>query len=285
MAVKPITYAGNLGSAHAATDFDWSPNIWGDCNFAAIKEGSIPGVAFEHDFLSFPITPPTTEGNWGPYAVFTDTGGFITPGSGQGGEAVFGSDGDNEGASIRTVATPFKIMRTLKKFWFEARVKASTIADTKNGFFIGLMQNVALTATMPIAAAGTIGDTNLVGFHRLEGDGDMLDTIYKADGVTQVTVQADAVTLVADTYVKIGMKFEAETDWQVADPTLAGVNRYVLSFYKDNLRLATTKQIPLAAGTDFPNDIAMGLVFATLNATGTTPGNNTIDRWRAAQLL
>jgi hypothetical protein len=260
------------------TDRNPSPAIWGDCPWYAIQDGELAGATFFDDFLSFPITPPTTEGNWGQYAMFSSTGGTATAGTGTGGELVIGSDGDNEGASLRTLAVPFKLSRSNKKFWFECRIKSSTITDTKHGFFIGLWENVALTATVPIAAAGTLSDNNFAGFHRLEGDGDQIDLVYKADGVTQVTVDDDALptadVLVADTYIKLGMVF---------DPLdINGKNNLV--FFANNLRLATDYTMASGSGTDFPNDVGMGLAFAVLNATGTTPGTSTIDWWRAAQL-
>jgi hypothetical protein len=132
------------------------------------------------------------------------------------------------------------------------------------------MADVALTATSPITALGAIADINIVGFHRLEGDGDMFDTVYKADGVAQVTVQADAITLAADTWVKVGIVFNPLNN--------------ELSFYRNGVKLSGTKIIPSVAGTDFPNDVRLGLVIALLNATGTTPGSSEIDWWRAAQL-
>lgn len=255
-----------------------SPAIWADCPIKDIIENPGIGVFFRDDFTSFPITPPTTEGNWGQYAMFSSTGGTATAGTGQGGELVIGSDGDNEGVSLRTVSTPFKITRGLKKLWFECRIKFSDIADTKNGLFVGLRENAALDATHPIAAAGTLADENFVGFHRLEGDGDQIDTVYKANGVTQVTVQADALAsaLVADTYVKLGLIFEPEND-------LAGTNRIV--FFNNNLRMTTSYNLASGAGTDFPNDVGLGLVLAMLNATASSPGTNVIDWWQAAQLL
>jgi hypothetical protein len=275
VSANTIEYKKNLS---ADTSRGPSPNIWADCPWEDLVENPGLGVTFFDDFMNFPITPPTTEGNWGPYAVFTDTGGTVANVAEQGGAVAFGSDGDNEGASIRTVASPFKISQTTGKFWFEARVKSSTIADTKHGIFLGLMESTPLTAIVPITAAGALADKNLVGFLRNEGDGDMFDTVYKADGVTAVTVQADAVTLVADTYVKIGMVYEQRNDPQTGFS-------YVLSFYANNLKLASYKRIPSAAGTDFPNDITMGPVFAVLNATASTPGTSTIDWWRGAQLL
>lgn len=233
---------------------------------AGVKDG----YHFHDDFLNGPLVAAGAEAAAGTYRGFADTGGSVATGDEVGGTLVLSSDGDNEGASFRTSVAPFQISRSHGKLWFEARIKSSTITDTKHGIFLGLMEDVALTATVPITAAGAIADKNVVGFHRLEGDGDMFDTVYKADGVTQVTVGSDAVTIVADTYVKLGFIYDPAT--------------YVLTFYKNGVKLADTKTIPSAAGTDFPNDVRLGLVVAVLNATGTTPGNSEIDWWRCAQL-
>ena len=282
--MKVVLPRGNLATSDD-TDRMHSRAIWQDCPWEDIRAGVVNGAAIDDDFTSFNITPPTTEGNWAAergYAMFSSTGGTAANLSATtlGGVLAIGSDGDNEGASLRTVSTPFQISVSHYKLWFEARVKSSTITDTKHGFFLGLIEDVALTATVPIAAAGTLSDNNFVGFHRLEGDGDQIDTVYKANGVTQVTVQADALNtaLVADTYTKLGMVFEHRAS--IYHPG----TKFVLTFYQNGRRLSTTKTIPSAAGTDFPNDVALGLAFAVLNATGTTPGTSSIDWWRCAQL-
>ncbi len=272
-----VRYRGNLAAAD--TSRKPSPNIWYDFPWHDVQEGVRAGVAVHEDFTSFNITPPTTEGNWAAehgYAAFSSTGGTITAGTGQGGEIVLASDGDNEGASIRSLSTPILIQRGVKLACFEARIKFSSIADTNMGAFVGLFENSAFSATVPIAAAGTLSDNNFVGFHRLEGDGDKMDFVYKANGVTQVTSLADAVSLAADTYVKVGFRFAP------LDP-LSGSN--YLSGYSNNLRLAFEKQIPSAAGTDFPNDVGLGMALAVLNATGSSPGTMTVDWVRWGQLL
>lgn len=192
-----------------------------------------------------------------------------------GGGKTFSSDGDNEGVAFQQIALPFQISRSHGLSVFECRLKTSTITDTKHGFFWGLGDAMTLSATVPIAAAGTLADENFVGFHRLEGDGDQLDTVYKAATVTQVTVKADAYTLVADTYVKLGMRFEPKNDRS---------GNYYLSFWVDGVRLADDKQIPSASGTDFPNHVRMGLLFALLNATASTPGSTSIQWMRGGQL-
>lgn len=229
------------------------------------------------DFLALPYTTPTTEANYGRYRGFSSTGGVLGDNDEIGGGLILSSDGDDEGASFGDFAFPYQISRSHGKLWFECRVKTSTIDDAKHGILVGLYGRFAITTTRsvltaiaPIAAAGTIVDSNFVGFHRLEGDGDQFDTVYRADGVTQVTVGANAVTIVADTYVKLGFVF---------DP-----RNYVLTFYKNGVKLADSYTVVAAAGTDFPNDVRLGRVMAVLNATASTPGQSEIDWWRVAQL-
>jgi hypothetical protein len=139
------------------------------------------------------------------------------------------------------------------------------------------MENTALTAAVPITTtAATLADKNLVGFYRTESDGASVNTTYKADGVTAVTVAAAEITAAAATVLHLGMRMVPRGD---------RAGSYALSFYKDGVRTATSKLIPSGAGTDFPNDINLGLVIATRNAAGTSPGSATIKRVRAAQLI
>lgn len=286
MSVKSIFPKLNLGTAEDTTDA-YSAGIWSDCPLTAISEGEQVGNLFEFDFDTMPKTPATTEGNFGLFSQFSDTGGTIAvPATGFRGWDI-GSDGDNEGCSIRSRACSFQIDRTAaKKLWFEVAIKTSTIADTKHNILVGLIEDVAFTATTPITAAGAIADVNMVGFRRTEAaaGGALLDTVYRANGVTAVTVKAGAITLVADTYVKLGMVFEPGIDPQIQDPGLTNVGKYNLTFYKNGVRLADYKNIPTAQGTDFPNDVRMCPFFAVLNATASSPGTSAIRRMRVAQL-
>lgn len=260
----------NLGLSDTSRGF--SPAIWSDCPWNEIACGYIDGIALFDDFLNGPRVAAGAEAAYGSYRGFADTGGLVQDGGEWGGTLDLSSDGDNEGASFRTSCNPFQIARAQGKFWFEARVKSSTITDTKHNLFVGLMADNALTATVPITAAGALADINIVGFHRTEAasGGALMSTTYKADGVTAVTVQAGAVAVAADTYVKLGIVFDPRTN--------------VVTFFRNGVKLSTTYTVVAAAGTDFPNDVRLGLVIAVLNATGTTPGSSEIDWWRAAQL-
>lgn len=271
--MQKIQYKGGLSTENSSAYP--SKEIWGDCPVGDILLDPTVGYHFYDDFLSFPtITTPTitTQAAWANgYKAFGSSGGTITMPTAASlvGGVVLTETDDNEGVGLATIQLPYKIIQGGGKLWFEARFKTNVIDNTKHGLVCGLWGSQTLSATVPIAADGTLADLNFVGFHRLEGDGDMLDTVYKADGVTQVTVQADAITLVADTFVKVGMVF---------DPTTG-----VLTFYKNGVALSTTKSIPTAAGTDFPNDVQLGLCFAQLCASS-DDAISTLSWWRCAQL-
>ena len=273
--MNSVQYRGSLALGLLDVSRGPSQSIWGDCPILEIINGITDGVIHFDEFQAGPRVAAGAEasyaGGGGGYRGFADTGGLVADGGEIGGTLVMSSDGDNEGASFRMACSPFQIARNQGKLWFEARIKTDTITDTKNGIFVGLMADNALTAVSPITALGAIADVNIVGFHRLEGDGDYFDTIYKADGVTQVTVQADAAVIVVDTYVKLGMVF---------DPT-----NNTLSFYRNGVKLGTTYAVVAAAGTDFPNDVRLGFVIAVLNATASTPGYCEIDWVKVVQIL
>jgi hypothetical protein len=250
-----------------------SPAIWSSCPIELIRNNPRLGVLIDDNFALFPPHSSTAAGavneNLGGYEAYLHQGGSITPAAlGEG--LTFASDGDNEGAGIGPGMAPFQIDTTNGyKLWFEALIELSTITDTKNGVFCGLIAANALAAAVPIADAGTLADTNFIGFHRLEGDGDAIDTVYKADGETQQTVKADAITIAAATAVKVGILFDGSA----------------ITFYANGVALDDGVA---AAGIDaatFPDDVGLGLVFALKNATGTSPGSAKLKWWRAAQLF
>ena len=248
--------------------------FWNDCPIDAIRNGSVDGVYVFDDFaIGGSAGSAFSVATNGLYQAYTSSGGAIAAVAGPGGALAFSSDGDNEGAAIVSSTPSLLISTAAKTAWFEARIKTSTIADTKHGFFCGLIETITASVTVPIAAAGTLADQNFIGFHRLEGDGDMIDCVHKADGQTQATDLADAITLVADTYVKVGIK------WHAGDSNLY--------FYKNGVvvkTLAGSAVGSAASVVTFPSDAYLGLCFAVLNATGTTPGNSSLDWWAMSQL-
>lgn len=248
-----------------------SPSVWGNCPVADFLERPDTGLYQFDDFDRSPIlTTPTitTQANYGNgYKAFGSSGGTIVPGTGQYGDIVLTETDDNEAVILADINLPFKIIRGGGDVWFECRLKTNTITDARHGIFVGFVEQQTLAAIIPIVDAGTLADANFVGFHRLEGDGDKVDCIYKANGVTEVTVQADAATLVADTYIKLGMRYKDANS--------------TLYFYVDGAQVASVVVIA-AAGTDFPNDVTMGKCLAVKCASA-DDAIVTMDWWGAAQ--
>jgi hypothetical protein len=231
------------------------------------------------DFVNLPFTTlPTTEGAWGDnMKVFSSTGGYFTAVDVEGGVRKIGSDGDNEGAAIGMASFPYKIIQNAGELVFEARIKFATLTTDLYDLFVGLIESAALAAAIPCTGTqGLISDNNMVGFYRDSTDATtsaLLDTTYKADTVAVVNVKEGAITLVADTWVKVGMTFNRGGD-------------NVLRFYKDGIELVNNKAIPSAAGTDFPNDARMGWVLGVTNtaAVGSTEFAS-VDWIRVAQKI
>ncbi len=251
MSVTPVRPKLNLGSAN--TERLCSPNIWGDCPIGAIREGSIGGMYSDWDFTDGGlITSPTTEASLVglPLIGFGSSGSTITYADEQGGVLVATEATDNEAVYVKNKPGVFQISSLKGKFWYETRIKVSAITDDQIGFIAGMFDDTAMTVVVPLSTANppifaTTG--NFVGFWGREQDAGLVRSTYVADGVTSVVVQADIHQFVADTYVKLGMKFDPRDGY--------------LRFFVNNIEQSGKKLIPNAVGTDFPADVRLNWMF------------------------
>tara|TARA_X000001388_G_C2213099_1_gene115980 strand:+ start:471 stop:1256 length:786 start_codon:yes stop_codon:yes gene_type:complete len=240
-----------------------SPVIWGDCPVnEIIATGN--GVYMMEDFIEGTLASATT-GNVG---VFLDGSCTVGYSNEVNGAVVLTHDGTADDSNSIFGAPAFQISQTSGNLWFEARVKFNTAAADKAGFFVGLMDATAPSEVIPLTAASAMSDHNMVGFHKPEENSAAFDTSYKANGVTAVEVNSNVGALVADTYVKLGMKFETQSN--------------ILSFYIDGAKQTSTKTIPSSAGDDFPNDVALKFVMTQL-AEAAEAHTMTCDWVRVAQ--
>jgi hypothetical protein len=286
--MQPVIYSGNFNTAR---DLSRGPsrNVLGSAPLMELLHNPSRGAAHFDDFTEFPhITTPTISseaainGKLG-YKAFGSSGGTITQGSGADtlstnkpiGELILTEATDNEGVGLATIALPWKINNSLSQnVAFECRVKWSNLATLVNGTFFGLVATQTLSAIIPIVAAGTLADNNFVGFHYLEANTTNIATVYKADGVTQVTgsdVLAATTTgvLVADTYKKFGFLYRA--------------NDHYLNWYVDGIQVGTPYLVTSTAGNPFPNDVNLGMCIATLMGSAATSNLTSVDWWGAAQ--
>ena len=244
--------------------------FWKDCPLAASLIDPGVGYGIQDDFIDVGLSPTITTivSGQGRYLLFGSSGATITPDGVLGGGLVLTEATNNEAVSITTKQTPFQIESSKGSLWFEARIKTSTITTDEQAWLIGLVDSTAQTATVPITATGTIADVNFVGFHHPEANTSAFDASYKANTVTAVEVNSDIGTLVAGTYVKLGMKFDTTNN--------------VLSFYVNGALQATQKAIGAAAGTDFPDDVTLAPVAAMLLANSAEE-TITLDWWKCFQ--
>lgn len=261
-----------------------SLSIWNDFEPLGIRENPALGVEYYEDFLKVGVLVTPTITTQAYYAnglkAFGSSGGTLLPGGIEGGGGLVATEtDDNEGINFQLIQLPFKIATNKGKLWFEVRWKISTVVDLDSGIFIGLGDQMTLSATVPIAAAGTMADENFVGMWRLEGDGDQIDTTFKTDGNAQVIVKADAISttanvhtvaggLAADTFIKTGFVF---------DP----VNTR-LYFYINGVRLNDYYTVTATAGNPFPNDVLLSPLIAMLCGSS-NDSILTVDWIRCAQ--
>ncbi|MCH7908065.1 MAG: hypothetical protein IIB38_00420 [Candidatus Hydrogenedentes bacterium] len=236
-----------------------SPGLWGLAPRDVFYDPAV-AYGFSQEFVDLPILVDGAEAviaGGGGWKGFGSTGAAAVSGAQDdedGGSYSLASDLANEGASISGGHAPHKLTRLAEDFFFECRIKASTVVANDLGFFVGMMGITAASAVIPIEAADDIADTNLVGFHYPGGATTSIGTLYRADSVAEVDVKTAAVTIAAATYLKLGMV----------------VQKGKLTFFLNGVPLADTKSLPDGTGTDFPADTFMRPIIAMLHGSGAT---------------
>lgn len=253
-----------------------SPLIWDDCPVLSLTTNPTSGWIYFNDFINAPtLAANTSVYNNGLIGAWTGaTAGTLTSTTDEPtGVIKLFTTTDNECTGIvicssnGTAGHVDLVAATPKGFWLESRLKCINITDAKFGVFFGIGQEALVGATGVIADDGTIQDKDVVGFHKLEGDGDKFDTRYNTEGGGGVTtLKADAVTIVADTYLKLGIKMDN------ADKTV--------TFYSDGVALADTVEID---GTNFPDGEEMA-IYILIKAAHADDAYIEVDWIRAAQL-
>ena len=237
------------------------------------------------DFLGF--EDPTTAKAYGKYLKL-DTGDSTLGGSPEiGGALKLLVTTDNEDCGIKlgdATSAPFVIPAASssgKKLWFEARVKKSVITDSYGGFFVGLADETALAADFIADGGADFADNDLLGFWGDETDdtlGSHVHIVTQKTGVAFDTIKDTAATLVADTYVKLGMKYDPNAE--------AGKK---ITFYVDGVDVGTyvgedegDATVYLGDTTNFPGGEEMAPI-CYLSAASGNDLSLYMDWWAVAQ--
>lgn len=262
-----------------------SPKLWEDFPWRDIADGSVAGVQEFQDFVSGGlITVPTTHAALVglPLSGFGSSGATIAYGnaaatyaSGEAGTLVLAETTTRESVSVRSDIVPYRISANFGMMCFEIRFKIASITTEDCSFFVGLLEDETLTVDVPVIAAGAdthlIASKDLVGFKKPVADTTTFDAIYRAGGVAAVVVNDGLGTLAADTYIKLGFRFDPRDNY--------------LRYFVNNVEASSSKLVPDNTGTDFPADVPLGFVAGMSVGTAATDNTLTIDWYRCGQVL
>lgn len=283
-----------------------SPKLWK--GFARPTFGRVsadqsgnPAIGMFDDFTDFGGALSTNDGNYwsegNHYTSYQTASTFIVPvaltptpasvaPTSVGAIALYGVSGvtDND---IQTLcwggqlaapygSFPFNVIPKMSgDLVFECRIKTSSIAASIGDVFVGLAGEAGVnvpTAVLPILDADTMGATySSIGFARLSTNTSNVRFVYNRNGGTMGDIAAVA-TLVADTYIKLGFRWDSRT--QIVTP------------YIDGEPVAAAKRTTkaIAAATPWPTGY-MAPVICNKQIDGTTLSTTTMDWWACAQYL
>lgn len=230
----------------------------------------------ELDFTSEMPTFASAVGQLGAL-TYQDTGVTIQGSSVlDAGLEIAGNDADNDEGVIGSAAGAIAVISDTeadkKMVGFEISVSKASIADNALSFFAGLMEPGQVGANALVDDTGAVKDADFVGFSCLAADGDALSTVYRKAGGALQTVKADAATLVAGEYVKLGM---------VYDPSAPAERK--ITFYVNGVDTGTYVTATDIAAATFPDGETLGWVFAT--KVGAAAESKAHIRWvRVCQL-
>lgn len=268
MSTKPVTVS-SVNTSRLP-----SPLIWGDCPVLEIMQGTVNGIFHHDDFLGW---NPTTLEN---YEILVSEGsGALVPTLEGGVFKLAVTNTDNNEANISfgpAEAVLGKVSITAaRKLWWEACFQVSSVADDVAAVAIGLGSAGMSVANLQTDDTGVLKDVSHIAFRSVHVNGGttgtnaVLGVVHKLLGQTAQVDVTTALTMVAGTWYKVGMKF-------VPTSATAGT----VYFYVDNALVGSISDISAAT---FPYDVMMTF-FAAIKAGSATASYMYIDWWRFAAL-
>lgn len=271
MHLLELNRLGAVGDSRILDVRGHSRAIWSDCPWFDLINGTRDGMAFHDDFNRSMIQAANVAASAttlpDPWVAFTDStaastiASAVEPSSAVGavtlnittanegihmglftqknlGTIISGTNlAGTAGLGLASAAsTPF-----LNKVWLEARLKVSTVAANEISFFFGLMEK-ARVITLGTIATGSAAPAAVDHFGWFKaGGGTVAAQTFISDGTATVQ-NATAATLVADTYINLGLT------WDGTSGTL-GLGKFWVNGVADATTVTSaTTQFPLAEG-------------------------------------
>lgn len=274
----PVNAQDFVRNLSADTRRIMSPAIWHDCPIDALRSDPTQGVFFFDDFLNFSqhISDQDTQ----QYAGYIDTGVTLKQLPVVGGVLeVAGNDADNDEGSITTggntgtLAVLSDVTSTRSgPLWFECRIKKASVADNALAFFVGLHEEGGAIADALVNDTGVVGDKDSIGFTVHHDNGEEINFHYKKAGATAQEI-ANIATMVADTYIKLGFKFDPR------QPVESRIRVFV-----NNVEYSTKVTHDQMVASTFPDNEELALLLAT-KVGAAAESKFQMDWWMLAQMF
>lgn len=251
--------------AETAADRGPSPLIWDNCPVLDYMVNPVKGSHYFEDFKGDILSVTNTTTHISNMTFFHDDGPYFISVN----DDVHGvlqtstSDTDNDDSTIAYGHDGGVVVPTAgKKFWFEARVRRSTVTNDQLAMFIGLgEQGLCAANSLDDDTADLLIAKDWLGFHVDHANGDAIDFVH-GDGADEAVVAGAAVAVpVAAEWDKLGMYCDGVTVFAYHDGVL--VDSVLLS------------------ASDMPLGEELAMYFMLKNGT-TATYTGSIDWWRLA---
>jgi hypothetical protein len=226
------------------------------------------GYGIWEDFLGFDsavdAAAATVRYGTGGQRIYVDASSTIAPITGLigGGVRLFNT-ADNEECWMQwggLTGAPFCISDSAPhELVLEFVFRISDITTPADWFF-GLMEEGRAAADTMADDTGILADKDYIGFQRVQADLDALNIVYKLSGQTAIIHAEDWLTLVANTWYKVGLRFDEIS--KSITPWYGSGDGQTTVMVEDTANKITALDIADgAAGTDyFPDGEEMNII-------------------------
>jgi len=274
------------GSSVADTANDLS-NFWADCPRGDIRNGSMRGWFHDDDFTEAPlIGTQTAQIGWNKGKVFATSGAFVVPATilnsieygGTNLQLLSAAANDRHGYAQ---AYPSFFITgnaaTSNTLWMEARIALTSIANATTGLMLGLAEvdQLALAAGVPFSTNDSIAITNtasFIGFNKATTGLGVGNTAVSDRATSMTNIGASEVTFAANTFVKLGMKYDIR----------GGTS--MITFYVNGVKTTTRYTAANIAATTNLKANPLGLILATIGGSAISTNSVHMDWWKCYQL-
>ncbi len=257
-----------IDGSPTASGRGFSPAIWDNCPVLRLQNDPQAGFIYFNDFKDG-VTVAANSTAAVAAALGTTGAGVTACTAATAGTTISMSSTDANGVVVLATTTDNQdvILSVLggnntagmvsfvsgKKLWMECRVSRTTIVDSNMNLFVGFAEEGLVATTTFWSTSDALADKDWVGFGSVITDGDKLDTMYNTASASGVpaNVTADAVTMAADTFTKLGIYFDGTT----------------INFYQDGVLITDTTPLTVTTA-GFPDGEEMAFYIAIMNAGG-----------------